>query len=318
MVLLLEMKWEVNLDYNIMFTILKRTLKLAWNNLKHNSGLFLVAVFAIAIVLIFTTFAFVIQDFAQSVSSEIKQKVSVSVYFKDGVDEDTIMDVKSGLEELPDVVDVSYTSTEDALESFIQRYKNDPLLMAALAEVGNPFPASISVSSDSVEGYDAIVYFLEDSPSQVFFEKIDYGQRKPIIEDLFYITDTVKKAGLLIAVIMSLIAILVVFNIIKSSIRGMRDEISIMRLVGVSRNFLFASFTFQGLIIGLFSIALSFLITIALVFLFGEDVKNIVFGLDVANYLEENSMFLLQVHVFVAFMLGVISSILAVTRYLKV
>ena len=301
-----------------MLTILKRTLKLAWINLKRNSGLSLVAIFAIAATLIFTTFAFVVQDFAQSVSTEVKQKVSVSIYFKEGVDEDTILDVKSGLEDLPDVVDVQYVPNEDALESFIERYKDDAVLMAALAEVGNPFLASISVSSDSVEGYDAIVYFLEDSPSQVFFEKIDYGQRKTIIEDLFYIIGTLQKVGIFLGVITSLAAILVIFNIIRSSIRGMRDEISIMRLVGVSRKFLFASFAFQGLIIATLSIILSFLITIALVFLFGEDIKNILFGLDIGGCLEKNAMFLLQMHLVVAFMLGVISSIVAVSRYLKV
>ncbi len=301
-----------------MLTILKRTLKLAWINLKRNSGLSIVAIFAIAATLIFTTFAFVVQDFAQSVSAEVKQKVSVSIYFKEGVDEDTILDVKSGLEDLPDVVDVQYVPNEDALESFIERYKDDAVLMAALAEVGNPFLASISVSSDSVEGYDAIVYFLEDSPSQVFFEKIDYGQRKTIIEDLFYIIGTLQKVGIFLGVITSLAAILVIFNIIRSSIRGMRDEISIMRLVGVSRKFLFASFAFQGLIIATLSIILSFLITLALIFLFGADIKNILFGLDIASCLEKNAIFLLQMHLVVAFMLGVISSIVAVSRYLKV
>lgn len=308
----------VNLDYNTMLTILKRTLKLAWINLKRNSGLSLIAILAITTTLIFTTFAFVVQDFAQSVSAEVKQKVSVSIYFKEGVDEDTILDVKSELEDLPDVADVQYISKENALESFIERYKDDAVLMAALAEVGNPFLASISVSANSIEGYDAIMYFLEDSPSQVFFEKVDYGQRKSMIEDLFYIIETLQKVGIFLGVITGLAAILVIFNIIRSSIRGMKDEISIMRLVGVSRRFLSASFAFQGLIIAVLSIILSFLITVALVFLFGADIKNVLFGLDIASCLKQNAIILLQIHVLVAFVLGVISSIIAVSKYLKV
>ena len=228
-----------------MIITLKRSLKSAWINFTRNLGLSLVAVFTIAITLLFLTFALIAKDFGEDVSTDVKDKISVSVYFKDGVDEETVLMVREDLLELDYVKSIDYTSKQKALENFISRHSDNAVLMAALAEVGNPFQSSLSIISDSHEGYEMVVAALDQSPSNLFFEKVDYDQRKTIIEGVFNIAETIGKVGLVLAVVMAVTSVLIVFNVIRMAICSMREEVSVMRLIGVSRNYLVSSFVFK-------------------------------------------------------------------------
>ncbi len=283
-----------------------------------NMGLSLVAVFAIAVTLLFLTFAIVARDFTEAVTSDVKEKVTMSVYFKEGVDEETILGVKEEIQTLPDIREIEYISKQRALESFIERHKDNPVLMAALAEVGNPFLSSLSINAESAGGYEMAVAFLEDSPSRVFFEKIDYDARKSIIEDIFNFTSTVQKTGMVIAIIMGLIAVLVVFNIVRLAIYGMKEEISIMRLVGVSRKFIASSFIFQGAITGIVGVLASLIVIVVSVLMFGERIAELIPGLDIAAYLATNYLYLFAVQFGTALVLGISSSLVAIAKYLRI
>ena len=301
-----------------MLITLKRILKLAWNNFTRNIGLSLVAVFAIIITLLFLTFALIATDFAKLLSSDVRNQVSVSIFFKDGVDEETILMIQEEIKEIHDVREVNYTSKQAAFDNFISRHKDNVVLMAALAEVGNPFLPSLSIISETAEGYERVAAFLEESPSRVFFEKIYYDQRKMIIEDIFRITSIIQKTGLTVATIMAFVSILVVFNIIKLAIYGMREEIFIMRLVGVSRRYIASSFIFQGVITAITGVLATILILIATTMIFGEKIAGFIPGLNFQEYFIINMESLLLIQFGTAIVLAVVSSMIAVAKYLKV
>ena len=282
-------------------------------------GLSLVAVFVIAVTLLFLTFALIAKDFAELISSNVRDQISVSIYFRDGVDEATVFEIQEEIKGLSEIREVNYISKQAALESFITRHKDNAVLMAALAEVGNPFLSSLSVISESIEGYEAVVAFLEESPSRVFLEKIDYDdQRKVIIEEIFRITSIAQRALLTIAAIMAFIAILVVFNIVRLAIYGMREEISIMRLVGVSRRYIASSFLFQGVITGITGALATVLVLIVTTLIFGERIAEFVPGLELKTFLVSNAGLLLLVQFGSAIVLAVVSSLIAVAKYLKI
>ncbi len=301
-----------------MIITLKRSLKSAWINFTRNLGLSLVAVFTIAITLLFLTFALIAKDFGEDVSTDVKDKISVSVYFKDGVDEETVLMVREDLLELDYVKSIDYTSKQKALENFISRHSDNAVLMAALAEVGNPFQSSLSIISDSHEGYEMVVAALDRSPSNLFFEKVDYDQRKTIIEGVFNIAETIGKVGLVLAVVMAVTSVLIVFNVIRMAICSMREEVSVMRLVGVSRNYLVSSFVFQGIITGIAGITASLITLAATVLVFGERITTLVPGLNLDGYLLFEIKPLIIIHFGVAIFLAVASSLIAVVKYLKV
>jgi len=301
-----------------MILALKRSIKLAWLNFKGQIALSLVAVLAIAITIIFLTLTLVAKDFGEMIFSDVQEKMAISLYFKEEVDEETILATKEELVALPDVQNIQYVSKQRALESFIERHRDNPALMAALAEVGNPFLSFLSINSETTAGFERIIAFLEESPSNIFFEKIDYAQRKEVIEQVFQTISIIERVGLVIAIIMSLVTVLVVFNMVKLAIYGMKEEISIMRLVGVSKRFIASSFVFQGAITGLIGLLIGLATLAIIISAFGERIAGFIPGLNILSYISANISFLLIVQFSVALVLGIFSSLIAINKYLKI
>ena len=91
----------------------------------------------------------------------IEQKVDVNVYFYPTTTETQIMDVKTALEQLPEVTNVTYQSRQDALTAFRARHQNDYLTLQALDELGtNPLGASLSIKAKDSGQYESIAKFL--------------------------------------------------------------------------------------------------------------------------------------------------------------
>jgi cell division transport system permease protein len=301
-----------------MFIKIKRSIKLALINLLGNVGLSLVAIFSIAISLLFLNFVFVSGNFAENIASEIKDRIGVSVYFKEGVDENIVIDFKEEVLALDDVTAVQYVSKQEALEMFILKNKDNPVLMAALAEVGNPFLSYISIISDTPEGYRAIDSFVNQSPSSIFFYKIDSGEKMPVINEIFQITSIFKKIGIILAISMSFIGILIIFNITRLSIYEMKEEINIMSLVGASRGFLISTFVFQGFIIGAIGFLFSSFMIFLFSFAFSSRIALLIPNLNILEYFKNNFLFLFLIQFILAIILGIFSSLLAIRKNLKI
>jgi len=300
-----------------MITI-KRIIKSAWTNFFRNTSLSFVAVFVVFLTIILTTSIFIIRDFGYTVVSDIQDKLSISLYFKEGVDEVTVLEVQEEISVLPDVISTQYISTDQALEEFIERHRDNPVIMAGVAEIGDQFlRPTITIKSDSIEGYDRIVAFLETSSSRIFFDKIDYERRRLVIENIFAIISTTTTIGIFLAVTLGLIAVLIVISIIRLSVYGMKEEIEVLKLVGVSKRFINSSFIAQGIIIGLMASILSFIFVFGLGIFFNDNLNILIPGFNFMDYLKNNFLFLLILQFGVGITLAIFSSILATRRYLK-
>ena len=65
--------------------------------------------------------------------------------------------LKSSLEDLPEVAQVSYTSADQALQIFRDRHQSDYPTIQALDEIGNnPLGAYLNVKAKEVSQYESI------------------------------------------------------------------------------------------------------------------------------------------------------------------
>ncbi len=302
-----------------MFVSLKRVIRAGWINFRRNTSLSVVGVFVICLTILLTISIFTVRDFGQAIVDDIQDKMSVSLYFKESVDEVTVLETKDAIDRLDDVIETKYISQSQALENFIERYKDNPVIMAGVAEIGDSFlRPTLIIKSNTLEGYDNIAFFLEDSPSRIFFDEIDYARRRAVIEDIFAIIDITIKVGITLAIAMGLIAMLIVISTVKLAAYGMKEEIEILRLVGVSRRFIMSSFIIQGLIIGLFASTLSFIIVFGSGLFFGERINIFIPGLDLMSYLNDNFVIILLIQFGIGVILGSLSSLITTRKYLKV
>ncbi len=302
-----------------MLSSFKRTIKLGLESFFRNTGLTVAVVFIMIMVIFLISSLYLFNQASNILISSIQEKVDISVYFKEEVNPDKILESKAELNQVAEVKDIEYVSKETALEKFTERHKNDPVLMESLNEVGtNPFLASLSIKANQASQYEQINSFLENCSFANLIEKVDYYRRKPVIDRLFSLTSALNKGGILFSLILGAIAVLVAFNTIRIAILNSKKEISIMRLVGASNWFIRGPFVIQGIAAGVLATLITLLLTLGLSFGLDSTIKEVApeistFGLFLGNF-----WILVLIQLVAGIGLGSISSLIAVRKYLKI
>ena len=264
------------------------------------------------------TSLFVFRDLTRFLITSLQEKVDISVYFRETTQEEDALRVKEEISKIPEVKKVNYVSQLEALDKFAQRYKDDPVIMESLVEVGNPFRASLNIQAWQASQYEAVTNFLETSTDKDLIEKVDYHQRKAVIERISSLISGINKVGIIFSLILGLLAVLVTFNAIKLAINSSKDEISMMRLVGASNWFIRGPFWVQGALSGFFAVVLTILIFSVTLFFLGPKLEILFSGFNTFKYFTGNFWVLFLVQMLTGVGLGAISSIIAIRKYLKV
>ncbi len=254
----------------------------------------------------------------------IKDKVDVNVYFVTSADEADILSVQRKLEALPNVVRVTYTSREDALTSFRERYSNDQLTLQALDELGdNPLGASLAVKAHDPSEYEGIVKFLSDDPSVSpasgpIIDRINYYQNKTVIDRLTAAIDTTERAGLGIVLLFALASLIIAFTTVRLAIYTARDEIAVMRLVGASNMYIRGPFIVAGVMSGVLAALLALLFFYPATYWAGTSLSAWLGGFNLFSYYLDHFPLIFLLLVVSGLTIGALASFLAVRRYLKV
>lgn len=256
----------------------------------------------------------------------LKNKVDVSVYFKIDTKEDQIKKIVEAFERHEEVASVSYVSREDALKEFKEANKNDPLILKSLEEVGeNPLLAHINIRAKSPENFNLVNDLLNKEIKERFgeiVEKTDYLENKTAIEKLDEIIKTAKNSGLFVSAILIFVAILISFNTILLAIYSARDKITIMRLVGSSNMFIQGPFIIEGILAGIAGALISGILFYGLVALITPKIQpwfaGLNSGVNLLLFYKENLGAFLFITILVGSILGMLSSVIALRKYLKV
>jgi len=281
-----------------------------------------------ASILVMTITLFVITSliFLQAILfsslDQIKNKVDITIYFNLNSPENKIITLKETLEKLPEVASISYVSAEDALSRFRKRHADDYLIIQALEELDeNPLSAYLNVKAKETSQYEGIVKFLQGdsaltSDSAGIIEKINYNQNKVIIDRLVAIIDGAKKLGMGVTALLVLISIIITFNTIRLTIYISREEIGIMKLVGASSKYVRGPFVVEGAIYGLIATIIAVAIFFPVTLWFGNNMTNFL-DLNLYQYYLANFFQIFSIVLISGLGLGVISSTLAISKYLK-
>jgi len=302
-----------------MLTLIKRIIKVAWLDFSRNLGLSVATVFIMTMVVLLISLLFLLNPIAKVLISDIEEKIDVSVYFKKDTAPEDIFQLKDQVSKLPDIKRVEYVSREQALESFVEKHKNEQTMLDALNEVGdNPFLASLNIKAKEAAQYEQVAQFLEKEEFKDLIEKVDYYQRKPLIDKVFSTISWVNTTGIFASIILGMIAFLVAFNAIKLAIYNSSDEIKTMRLVGATNWFVRGPFLIQGIVVGLFATVIALLITFGFCLTFSAKVQSIISDVNLTEIFISNLWLIILIQLAAGVGLGVISSAIAIRKFLNV
>ncbi len=269
-------------------------------------------------VITLVTSLFLLKKTTDFLIIKVQEKIDVSVYFKEEAPENDILALRDEIKKIPEVKNVEYISKEEALEIFTQKHEGEKELLESLAEAGNPFLAHLNIVAFEASQYEAISNFLNQDSLQNIIQEVDYYQRKSIINNIYSITSNINKAGIILGLILGLIAALVAFNTIRLAIYSLREEISIMRLVGASNWFIRGPFVIQGIVCGVIAALITLLLTFALCYFFSPKIMTLTPDLNIFSYFTGNFWTIVLIQLATGIGIGVFSSLIAMRRYLQV
>lgn len=300
----------------------KRIIKGGFLNFKRSGLISWAAVLVVTITLSVITLIILSQAVLHFSLNQIKDKVDVTVYFTTSASEDRIMLLKSSLEQLPEVAAVSYTSSEDALKIFRSRHAGDYPTIQALDEIKeNPLGAYLNVKAKEVSQYENIANFLKSDDKLVvgsssIVDKVNYHQNKLVIDRLNNIISSAQKLGFLVTLLFVVISIIITFNTIRLTIFISKEEIGVMRLVGASKMHVRGPFMIEGAIYGVVATLFTLILFWPATAWLGRNMTGFL-GINIYDYYISSFFQIFAILLLSGAGLGIISSFLAVRKYLN-
>lgn len=275
-----------------------------------NKFISIATIAVIALILFILNIITAVNFAIDNIFKELSQKVDIIIYLKNESDITEIKNLITELESFEEIKEVKYTSKEEALENILGEYNNteNPFEKYGLP---NKLPANIQIITDKPESHQIITSFLQESNYNKMFLNIESNEEtKEIAKTLLHISKATKKVSLGILLSFLIGGILIIINAIHLTIYSRKEEIRIMKVVGATPFSIRLPFVLEGAFYGTFAGILSVLL---IIFFLGETTSE---NIGFVNYpFHMARMGILQV--LLSILLGIISSMIAIQKYLK-
>jgi cell division transport system permease protein len=180
--------------------------------------------------------------------SRLGERVQMVIFLDDEAPEEEVEGLKEVLKGVEGVVQIEYTSKDEALERFRKELGDNEYLLEDID--GNPLPASIEVRFDenhrNVSTLEALAAEIEEKE---YVEMVDYA--KPWTEKLDRVRKIVGMVGLLTGLVVVVASILMISFSIGLALKSKEEEMGVAHLVGASDFYISRPFLVEGFIKGL-------------------------------------------------------------------
>lgn len=298
-----------------------RVLIFAWQSFWRNIWLSIVTITIIVLTFISINFLIVVNIVTDSAINIVKNKVDISIYFRPDVTEPQVLEVRTYLSSLTQVKDINYVSQQEALQNFRQLHRQDKTIIESLAELEeNPIGATLQVKAKDIQNYPEIIAVLDNSKYNNLILDKNYDDHKIYIEKIKNFSDNIKTIGLFTSGIFALIALLIVFNTVRVAIYTHRQEITIMKLVGATNWFIKLPFLVEAIFYGIISCIIAIAIVYPSLGLIQPYINNFFLTdeFNLVGYFNKNFALIFGLEILVIIFLTIVSSSIAMRRYLKV
>lgn len=302
-----------------MLIIIKRIFQTAFNGLKRNSWLTIACIIMMVISLTMFTSILIFNYASNYLIDYLKNKVDISLYFKPEIPEEDILKIRDELLGKEEILSIEYVSKEEALKKFKERTSSNPLIKKALEELGeNPLTSSLNIKARGTHEYQKIVQDIERAPFKDKLITIDLAENQRVINQIHSLTKATKMGSLIAMGVLTFISLIIGFNTIRMAIYALHEEIEIMKLVGATPWFIRWPFLLEGAMQGIISSIITLLIFVPLIIWLSPRLEMLFIGFHLKQYFLDNIAFIFLIQTAFGIFLGVISSFLAINRYLRV
>lgn len=296
-----------------------RAIGFAIQDIFRNFTLSMMTVFILILMLLSVNSFIVIQALTDHAIQAIKQQIDVSVYFDPSVAQEEVVEVRSYVESFPEVTSISYLSKDEVLQAFQDKHADNPDILESIAELPeNPLGPTMIIKTREPRDYRKIIDGLSVPEYDHLIEAKTFADTEVIIERVDTTTEKIEQFVIVLSLLFVIISFFVIFNTIRVAIYTQRTEIAIKKLVGATNWFIRGPYVFQAILFSIIATLATFGILFAISG-FIDPYIQAVFATPgfLTNYLYSNIMSLLLVEFGAVLVLTVLTSTLAMRRYLS-
>ena len=228
------------------FLVLIREIKESLINIKRAGFLTFITILVITISLYSIGMIYFFYLYSNRVREGIENRIEVSFYLEKNVTEERIEEIRREISLLPEVENVRYISPEESLEELKKEYPEYASLFSDLKE--NPLPPTFFVKPRSIFSIKLLTEKVNEIP-----EIKGFFYSKELVDKLIFSIKTFSILSLIIVFIFIGIFVFFIGVNINLSIFNRREDIEIMKLLGVHPNFIKIPFIIEGIVLSLIS-----------------------------------------------------------------
>ena len=219
----------------------------------------------VACLLIMGTFTLVAVN-ANELLAGLEQENEILAFVDETYDNAQALAVQRDLEAVPNVLSATYVSKAEAMESFAEKYAEDPLFQNLDPEILRDRYV-IKIRSLETQG---------QTVAQIGQVKgvADVRAHEEVAAGFIAIRNIASVVCIALIAILFIVSMFIISNTIKLTTFDRREEIAIMRMVGATNGFIRWPFVYEGLLLGFLSAALSFFLQWGLYAAVAQGVDN--------------------------------------------
>lgn len=293
------------------------------NNFTRNAWLTVAATAIMTITLFVIFVSLVAHNVLTNTVADLRDKVTMSIYLKTDATPDVVNQLASDARALPSVTDVTVITPEQARDSFIDDNKENSSTLDAVKLANNQFPWTLSIKVADINDTSQLQSFVSDNEllkTNISKENEPSfaGQRREAIESIGSAANLAIQGGIIVSVVFMSISMLIIFNTIRMAIFNRKEEIQMMKLIGAESSFIRGPFLVEAIVYGFFGALIASVLGYGLLMLVKPSLEAAKIPItQTVDLITLYAGFIVLGMIVVGAIIGVISSLLATRRYLK-
>ncbi len=293
------------------------------NNFTRNAWLTVAAtaVMTITLLIIFTTVA--ARSILVDTVGQLRDKVDMSIYLKTETTQKQADAISVELKKLSSIRSVTFVSAEAAKDKIAQDNKNDVQYLAALGEATNKNPGILRIVIEDINDTKQLSHFVDTN--DLLKKQIDTarppsfaGERRASIASIGRAVTFAEKVGLVASLLFVAISTLIIFNTIRMAIFNRKEEIQMMKLIGADKSFIRGPFLVEAIVYGFIAAIIATGLGFAGLYASSQTLSSYQISVQpIIDYATMYAPFILLAMIAAGAFIGIVSSLLATQRYLK-
>jgi cell division transport system permease protein len=212
-------------------------------NLGRNPTLTIASVVTVAVALALAGVALLVSEGVDGLSGRFRDDVDIIIFLEPDVTEAQISALQRTLDDNPEVRTATFVDQKEAFEEAKELFKDDKTTRELLREEDVPPSFRVKPTNPDPNSVDALRNIFKDEAGVYEVESAQEA-----IKAIQELSDKLRLGVFLASVVSAGIAILLIYNTIRTAMFARRREIEVMKLVGATNWFIRVPFILEGMV----------------------------------------------------------------------